>query len=132
MIDIALIQLIVSIASACGTLVFIVYMVRQQNALIRGFSPIIKNVMSNLGQLGSDKNQVKDVEKALMDDIGANIGQMFPELDIMSSLGIISPDTIEKLTANPWTLPILVQRYGPLVKEIMGRREGSPTKTYDV
>lgn len=105
---------------------------RQQNTLMRKFAPVVQNVMSNLGKLSTDKKEVKQIEQAILGDVQENIGQMFPEIDLLTDLGIISPETMEKITANPWTLPILVQRYGPLVKTLMGRmKQGQGQQGFD-
>jgi len=118
--DIGLMQLIVSMVSLVFTAGFFLYFIKQQNKLLRSFTPIIRNVMSNLGKASAEQREVKQVEREIIDDIKQNIPNMFPELEVLGSMGLISEETLEKIQNNPQVIPILVQRYAPLIKMFIG------------
>lgn len=120
--DIPSIQLIVSIVGLFATGGFILFMVRQQNALVGKFSPIIQNVMSSLGKKGSDSKEIQKFEKGMMEDI---IDKGLPELGLLQELGILSEDRMEWIKSNPQGMMVLMERWLPLAMKLLNMRGGS-------
>lgn len=116
---------------------FMVYVFRRmektQNGLIRKFTPVISNVMSNMSKKGHDSDALKETESMLATDMKDGLLKIYPEIQWL--LDMVSPATMEKIEENPEILPILIERYGPTfmkLKSRLGLGEGQKSRlNYD-
>lgn len=95
---------------------------KQMESITEEFKPLVSKVFGMAGAKGADAKAIKGIEQAVADDVSANIGAMFPEVELV--LGWLSPDTLEKIKERPEALPILLQRYGPLIAQFAGKATG--------
>jgi len=95
---------------------------RQMTGLTEEFKPLISKVFGMAGVKSVDAKAVKEIEQMVGEDVSANIGAMFPEVELV--LEWLSPETLEKIKERPETLPILLQRYGPLIAQFAGKAMG--------
>lgn len=135
-LDPAWLQLAIGLISTGLTAGFFIYIVRQQNALISKFTPIVSNVFKNMGAKGLDSQEIAKVEGMVAEDMQEGLLNVFPEFELI--LSWLSPDTLEALKENPATLPILFQRYGPMIPGLLkaipglGEKLGQGQAQYDV
>jgi len=120
-LDIGTWQLIFQLVGILSSLSIFVYIVRQQNKLVRSFTPVIRNVMSNLGKASVESREVKQIESKIMENV-VNAG--LPELDILKNLGILDEELVEQIKEHPQAIMTLIQRYAPLIKMIAGKMGG--------
>jgi len=96
------------------------------------FQPTISKAFGQLGVKGADAKAIKQIEQMVAEDVNANVGTMFPEVELI--LGWLSPETLERMKEHPESLPILLQRYGPLIAQFAGKLRGqgkNPEKGFD-
>ena len=126
-------QLIVALASFGFMAYFFRRMEKKTDATIEEFkpmakqlTPIVQNVMSNMGHKSANSKKLKEVEGLLAEDIQNGLLKMYPEFSII--LEMISPATMDAIKENPVSLPILAQRYMPLINSLKGRVLGASSE----
>lgn len=106
--------------AACVSLLFVAFYVKWQYGAAEA---AIKKGMSALGNAGADARRVKQVEKAVTNDL---ISAQMPEIKAL--LGFISPETLELLEANPEIALGLIEKYKPLIDKFLPALLGEKEK----
>lgn len=119
-------QLLVALASFGFMAYFFRRMEKKTDATIAEFSPlakqftpVVKNVMSNMGKKSADSRALKETESLIAVDMKEGLLKLYPEIQWL--LDMISPATMEKIEENPEVLPVLIERYGPTFMKLKGR-----------
>jgi hypothetical protein len=105
-----------SLISLAGAYLIFKISMRPWQKMIQKYEPIVERTMSMLGQKSGQVRAVNTAEKMLMNDI---INNEFPELKMI--LEKLSPETAEYLEQNPHVIPVLLERYLPLLQAITKR-----------
>ena len=88
-------------------------------------STVTSKAFGLISSKGIDKQKIDKIEGMVAEDMQEGLLNAFPEFELV--LGWLSPETLEALKENPATLPILFQRYGPMIpgllKSIPGLRD---------
>jgi len=89
---------------------------RMINQYIEQFKPIVSKAFGLISEKGVDARKVKQIEQAVTNDI---MNAQFPEIQML--LQYISPETAEMIKENPQAIPILIQRWLPIIQTLMGK-----------
>lgn len=120
--DIILIGLITAVMSIAVT--FLMNRLLTQKILM----PQIDKKLESLNKIGGAVNKIfseKGVDvrqfKSLEKSVAKDIFEQFPEFKIV--LGLLSPETLEKIEANPEMALQLLTRYKPLIDQFLGQKQ---------
>jgi len=110
------------------TLIMIIYVEWRQkrmiNQYVEQFKPLVSKAFGLISEKGVEARKVKQIEKAVMDDI---MNAQFPEIQLL--LQYISPETAEMIKENPQAIPILIRRWLPLIQTLMGMSKQNQANT---
>lgn len=125
---ISYLALILAIPSFILTLVFY----RQYRRL----KPAIAKAMGIIGSLGKkaqvENSEVAEIEEALTDGVLDMVMQKYPEAGlVLAYLEENNPEIMEKIKANPTIVIGLVNKYAPLIGQLVGKGGESKELTYD-
>lgn len=115
------------LVAVCVSLLFVAFYVKWKYGAAEA---AIKKGMSALGLAGVDARKVKQVEKAVTNDL---INAQMPEIKAL--LGFISPETLELIEANPEIALGLIEKYKPMIDKfiptLLGGKGDEKKKGYD-
>jgi len=116
-------QPILSIVVSFAVLISVIVSLRLAKGMQKQMTSVTSKAFGFLAEKGVDAKKLKQVEGLVTEDVQKGMLTMFPEIEIV--LGWLSPDTLEMIKENPAILPILIQRYGPLIGMFKGRLQGA-------
>ena len=104
---------------------------------LRKFKPQISRAMSIMGKLGKEAQmenaEVEDIEQALTDGVLDMVIKKYPEAGlVMAYLEENQPEIMQKIKDNPTIVIALVNKYAPLIGQIMGKGGAKSEVTFDV
>jgi len=101
---------------------------RMINQYVEQFKPIVSKAFGLISEKGVDARRVKQIEQAVTNDI---MNAQFPEIQML--LQYISPETAEMIKENPQAIPVLIQRWLPIIQALMGKStQGQTSANYHI
>lgn len=124
---------IVGLVLACFSLIISLPLL----VALRKFKPQISRAMSIMGSLGKkaqiESAEVEDIEIALTDGVLDMVMQKYPEAGlVLAYLEENQPEIMEKIKANPTIVIGLVNKYAPLLGQLMGKGQAKSEVHFDV
>lgn len=118
-------QAILSVITSLAVLVSVLYSLWFSRRLAAQLTGVTSKVFGFLGQSGVDKKEIKAIESLASEDLQNAMMAQYPEIEMV--IGWLSPETLERVKANPQALPILAARWMPVAKQLLslagGKRE---------